>query len=157
MTETTVSVDTLSDLASRYAADPPGRVRFTPRSRWSRRVHTAADHEVWLLGWLPGQGTELHDHGGTHRPAPAAFAVVTGELSEYTVVPGEYPSLATRRFGPGTVGRADSRTIHAIRNAGDRAAVSVHVYAPRLAMMRRYLLDETGLWLASLHRAGTDW
>jgi hypothetical protein len=42
-------------------------------------------------------------------------------------------------------------------NTGEEPAVSVHVYAPRLTMMRRYLFDETGLWLASLQRAGEDW
>src|SRR3712207_8332217 len=34
--------------------------------------------QVWLLSWLPGQGTGLHDHGGS----AGALAVVRGTLSE---------------------------------------------------------------------------
>lgn len=155
----TVSVKSsdLAELAAGYAASLPWRVWFTPRSRWAKCVHRDTDHEVWLLAWLPGQGTELHDHGGHARPAPTAFAVARGRLTEYRVVAGEFPRLESHPVVPGTVRRLDSRGIHAVRNTGDEPAVSVHVYAPRLELMRRYLFDETGLWLASMKRAGADW
>ena len=38
----------------------------------------AAVDSRWLLSWLPGQGTGLHDHGGS----AGAFAVVRGTLHE---------------------------------------------------------------------------
>ncbi|MGH8792962.1 MAG: cysteine dioxygenase, partial [Stackebrandtia sp.] len=158
MTIATITEQSLAALAEGYAVAPPWRVRFTPHSRWARRVHVAADHEVWLLAWLPGQGTELHDHGGAQRPSPGAFAVVCGQLTEHTVVPGETPSLDRREFAAGAPARTvGDRAVHALTNTGDVPAVSVHVYAPRLDVMRRYLFDESGLWLASMKRAGADW
>jgi hypothetical protein len=72
-------------LAARYAATPeqwPVAPRFNPADRWYHRLAVADDHEVWLLTWLPGQGTELHDHGGS----AGAFHVVSGTLTEDTVV-----------------------------------------------------------------------
>lgn len=157
MTHAALAADSLSTLAAGYAARLPWRPWFTPHSRWARRVVAATDHEVWLLAWLPGQGTELHDHGGHDRPAPAAFAVARGRLSEYTVVAGPFPSLRRRDLAAGQAGEVSRRTVHALRNTGDEPAVSVHVYAPRLTEMRRYLCDETGMWLASIKRAGDDW
>lgn len=148
----------LTTLAARYAAELPWRPWFTPRSRWAKRVHVASDHEVWLLAWLPGQGTDLHDHGGTARPAAGAFALARGQLTEYTVAPGEPPRLDSAEHVAGGPGHAvGERAVHAMVNTGSTPAVSVHVYTPRLEMMRRYLFDECGLWLASMRRAGADW
>lgn len=44
------------------------------RSRWWTRLWTDPDVDVWLLSWLPGPATDLHDHGDS----AAAFAVVAG-------------------------------------------------------------------------------
>jgi hypothetical protein len=74
-------------IATRFAAAPeqwPVAPRFTPVSRWYERLHVAEDHEVWLLTWLPGQGTDLHDHGGSW----GAFVVIAGTLTEETVTAG---------------------------------------------------------------------
>ncbi|GAB3226770.1 hypothetical protein GCM10027447_17340 [Glycomyces halotolerans] len=149
--------DRLRALAACYAEHLTLRARFTKTSRWARRVLSGPDHEAWLLAWLPGQGTELHDHGGASRPAAAALAVVSGRLTEYTVVPGAFPSLERREMGAGDVSTVDDRTIHAVRNDGEVPAVSLHVYSPGLEAMRTYLFDETGLAPAAIKRAGEDW
>src|SRR5215218_1534204 len=39
------------------------------------------DAQIWLLTWLPGQGTPLHDHGDS----AGAFAVARGTLTERVV------------------------------------------------------------------------
>jgi hypothetical protein len=74
-------------VAARYAAAPalwPVAPRYTAAERWYHRIGVEADHEVWLLTWLPGQGTELHDHGGS----AGAFHVLSGTLTEDTVSEG---------------------------------------------------------------------
>lgn len=109
------------------------------------------------MAWLPGQGTELHDHGGEHRPSEAGFTVVSGRLREYAVVPGLFPGLSSREVTAGESVAVSPRTVHAVRNDGAEPAVSVHVYAPRLELMRAYLFDETGLSLGAIRRAGADW
>src|SRR5258707_12756842 len=46
--------------------------------RWHRRLYRDARVDVWLISWLPTQGTQLHDHGGS----AGAFTVVEGALTE---------------------------------------------------------------------------
>ncbi|WP_051393085.1 cysteine dioxygenase [Glycomyces arizonensis] len=157
LTLAVLAADRLESLAAFYAGHLALRPRFSKGSRWARRVLSGPGHEAWLLGWLPGQGTELHDHGGRGRPAAAAVAVVSGRLTEYTVRPGSFPTLARAELAPGGVATVDDRTVHAMRNDSDEAAVSLHVYSPGLDAMRTYLFDETGLAPSKIKRAGEDW
>ncbi|WP_051704547.1 hypothetical protein [Glycomyces sp. NRRL B-16210] len=152
-----IAADRLTALADFYAANLTLRPRFTKGSRWARRVLAGPDHEAWLLAWLPGQATELHDHGGVARPAAAAVAVVSGALTEYTVQPGDFPGLRRKPLQAGEVSVVDDRTVHAMRNDSNAPAVSLHVYSPGLEAMRTYLLDETGLAPSRIKRAGADW
>jgi predicted metal-dependent enzyme (double-stranded beta helix superfamily) len=131
-------------LALEYARDRrrwAHLLRYDPDSRWFTRIEQAEAHEVWLMSWLPGQATGLHDHGG----ATGAFTVVSGVLDErvvradgraealHTVHPGQ-----SRVFGPNYV--------HQVRNDGPDPAVSVHVYRAARVPMRRYQVDPvTGL------------
>ncbi|GAB3647849.1 cysteine dioxygenase [Glycomyces tarimensis] len=154
---TVLEADRLCALAAFYAEHLPLEPRFSKSSRWARRVLSGPGHEAWLLGWLPGQGTELHDHGGLDRPAAAAATVVSGRLAEYTVRPGAFPTLERADLAPGDVTTVSDRTVHAMRNDTDRTAVSLHVYAPALDAMRTYLFDETGLAPSAIKRAGEDW
>jgi hypothetical protein len=65
------------DFAGRHD-DWPLAPRFDPRQRWYHRLATTDQYEVWLLTWLPGQGTDLHDHGG------CAGALVRSRLRRLT-------------------------------------------------------------------------
>ncbi len=94
--------------------------------------------DVWLLSWLPGQATELHDHG----TSAAAFAVVAGELTEHRIEGGRVsihprPAATTTWVTPGV--------IHDVHGSGRRPAVSVHAYSPPLTRMNYY--DPTGTQL----------
>ncbi|GEB51863.1 MULTISPECIES: cysteine dioxygenase [Streptomyces] len=98
-------------------------VRYDPEPRWYHRLRSGPGYEVWLLSWLPGQGSGRHDHG----PSSGVFGLLQGELTEHgagsrTLRPG-----ALRVFGPGYV--------HEVVNDGLEPAVSAHVYAPGLTSM----------------------
>lgn len=154
----TVTVDglgpaALADRARELAGQPADwlhRVRLSPDGRWYERLHADADHEVWLISWLPGQSTGFHDHGGSS----GAFAVVYGELAEHVpygagaarlaVTPGD-----TRSFGPSYV--------HDVRNESAVPAVSVHIYSPPLAEMTRYDLDPEGRLVEVAAESAKDW
>jgi predicted metal-dependent enzyme (double-stranded beta helix superfamily) len=113
--------------------------------------------EAWLLTWLPGQATDLHDHGGS----AGAFVVVRGRLTEHTVVPvGDEPGVVDLRATrlPGGALRAFGRNhVHRIVNESAEPAVSVHVYGPALRSMTRYTLDARRLTVESVSKAGEDW
>ena len=146
------------DLAARYAAEPeewPVAPRYNPVSRWYHRLHVADDHEVWLLTWLPGQGTDLHDHGGS----AGAFHVFSGTLTEDTVtIPAGGPArIVGRELGEGAGRRFGGRHIHRITNRSSRPAVSIHVYGPALSTMTRYRLGADGLEVLQVEKAGVQW
>lgn len=143
--------------ARRYAARPyhwPLAPRFDPRRRWYHRLATQPDAEVWLLTWLPGQGTDLHDHGGSS----GAFLVMTGELTEHTVTrPGGQPRLIGSNLPAGQGRSFGPRHIHQITNTSRKPAVSLHVYSPALTEMTRYHLEHGQLAVTAVDRAGADW
>jgi len=141
-------------LARLYAARPvdwPLAPRFDPVERWYHRLASHDDAEVWLLTWLPGQGTELHDHGG----ADGAFTVLSGVLTEY--VAGNRHPLLRNEFADGKGHRFGRHHVHRVVNEGNRPAVSVHAYSPALVTMNRYRLDGRRLTLTATDRAGATW
>ena len=136
----------LADVVRRLAASPAEwvtRVRLNPAGRWYERIHLDEAHEVWVISWLPGQGTGFHDHGGS----AGAFAVVWGTLLEWRVA-GPEPARPVR-VRPVRAGGARSfgpRYVHDVRNETTAAvAVSVHAYSPPLPAMTRYELTPAGL------------
>jgi hypothetical protein len=144
--------------ARRHAAHPylwPLAPRFNPLRRWYHRLAADAEAEVWLLTWLPGQGTDLHDHGGSS----GAFVVVSGVLTEYTVTA---PSSGAARLSGHTVTPGRGREfgphhVHRIVNTGVEPAVSVHAYGPALREMTRYRVDDGRLLATAVERVGVDW
>jgi mannose-6-phosphate isomerase-like protein (cupin superfamily) len=141
--------------AQRYAARPddwPLAPRFNPLQRWYHRLAAEPDQEVWLLSWLPGQSTDLHDHGGS----AGAFVVVSGTLTEHTVAAGA-PRLVGADLGAGEGRSFGPRHIHQITNTGVRPAVSLHVYGPALREMTRYRIEDGRLVVTAVDRACADW
>jgi hypothetical protein len=146
----------LGGLAEWYAADPttwPTRPQFDRAGRWYARLAVTDDHEAWLLTWLPGQATDLHDHGGV----AGAFTVLEGQLTESTPTRGPVVDLADRGYGPGATRRFGAQHVHRITNSGSVAAVSVHVYSPVLTLMNRYSIVDGELRALAVEQAGRDW
>jgi len=91
-----------ASLAMGLAAHPERWWRlldYRTDTRWYRLLERTEQHEVWLLSWLPGQGTDLHDHG----PASGAFAIAAGTLTERVVAakPGRPLVQVTRALSTG--------------------------------------------------------
>jgi hypothetical protein len=143
-------------------------VEYRSHSRWTHLLPTAdagalldpelhddlAGAQVWLLSWLPSQGTPLHDHGAS----AGAFAVVRGTLTERVVATGGngvrdavagLTGGRVRHFGP--------HYVHQVTNAGAEPAVSVHVYTPGLTAMNTYRIEADALVRTGTEKAGVDW
>jgi predicted metal-dependent enzyme (double-stranded beta helix superfamily) len=118
-------------LARTIAADRArwaAMVRYDATTRWYARLRTGPGYEVWLLSWLPGQTSGLHDHGRSS----GVLTVLQGALRERALTArGETTRVLTeghqRAFAPGYV--------HEVVNDSLEPAVSVHVYYPGLTEM----------------------
>jgi predicted metal-dependent enzyme (double-stranded beta helix superfamily) len=143
-------------------------VEYRAASRWTYLLHPddaaaaldpslhpdLADAQIWLLSWLPEQGTPLHDHG----LSAGAFTVVRGTLTERVAAAGrtdvrqsedDLTAGRVRHFGP--------HYVHQVTNRQTEPAVSVHVYAPGLSWMNTYAVDGGTLVRTGTERAGVDW
>jgi mannose-6-phosphate isomerase-like protein (cupin superfamily) len=130
------ALERLSDRGPRWRS----LARFDPSGRWWCRLHHSDEADIWLLSWLAGQATDLHDHGGS----AGAFVVVQGELTEVRAVP-DTTERVIRTVPTGQAVAIPSSTVHDVYNAGPAAAVSLHAYSPPLASMSFYSQERRGL------------
>lgn len=112
-------------------------LRYDPDQRWVGLLERTAEHEVWLLSWLPGQHTELHDHGG----ATGAFTVVSGSLTEHAVRVDSRPAEVLHSLVAGQSRVFGPKYVHQVYNDGEDPAVSIHVYRPARSGITRYEWD----------------
>ncbi|MFG3287119.1 cysteine dioxygenase [Streptomyces sp. NPDC048111] len=122
-----VTVAEFAGLARAVAADRSQwapLVQYDAASRWYHRLRSGPGYEVWLLSWVPGQGSGAHDHGASS----GVLTVLEGELTERTDRGVRSLSAGAQRvFAPGYV--------HDVVNDSLEPAVSLHVYYPGLTDM----------------------
>ncbi|BBZ42724.1 hypothetical protein MPRM_00050 [Mycobacterium parmense] len=118
-----------------------------PRSRrWFTRIHGDDELDVWLISWVPGHATELHDHGGSL----GALTVVSGSLAEFR---WDGTTLRRRRLDAGDQAGFPLGWVHDVvwspRPVAESAAaatapatLSVHAYSPPLTAMSYYEITE---------------
>ncbi|MFD6491039.1 cysteine dioxygenase [Streptomyces sp. NPDC059944] len=99
-------------------------VEYDAASRWYHRLRTGPGYEVWLLSWVPGQGSGPHDHGGSS----GVLTVLDGALTERT-------ERGTRALGSGAQRVFAPGYAHEVVNDSLEGAVSLHVYYPGLTEM----------------------
>ncbi len=125
---------------------------FDEQERWHQRIYRDQRIDIWLISWLPSQGTELHDHGGSS----GAFSVLSGTLTESVpcgYADGRVQIRDTARPAGETV-KFGRHYIHDVRNCGVEAAISVHAYSPPLSSMTYY--DVAGGDLVAARSVLTD-
>jgi len=107
---------------------------FEREGRCRTLVRRTDRYELIVIGWLPGHGSPVHDHGAS----ACAFRVVRGDAFEERFPRGAEAAgpriLTTHRAG--TVVRASPGEVHRVANAPDanEPLVTVHIYAPPLAV-----------------------
>ncbi|WP_454561014.1 cysteine dioxygenase [Mycobacterium haemophilum] len=121
--------------------------------RWFTRIHGDEELDIWLISWVPGHATELHDHGGSL----GALTVLSGSLNEFR---WDGRRLRRRRLDAGdqagfplgwvhdvvwapkpVAGRA--RTVNSTRPV--QPTLSVHAYSPPLTAMSYYEVTERNM------------
>ena len=109
--------------------------------RWFTRIHGDDELDVWLISWVPGHATELHDHGGSL----GALTVLSGSLNEFR---WDGEKLRRRRLDAGDQAGFPLGWVHDVvwapRTAPTRPVataqptLSVHAYSPPLTAMSYY-------------------
>ena len=106
--------------------------------RWFTRLHSEDELDVWLISWVPGHTTELHDHSGSL----GALTLLSGALHEFR---WDGASLRRRRLNAGDQAAFPLGWVHDVTWApttGPAApvvpALSVHAYSPPLTAMSYY-------------------
>jgi hypothetical protein len=121
---------------------PPGGVPTD--DRWFARLYGDDEVDVWLISWVPGHRTELHDHGGSL----GAVTLLSGSLDEFR---WDGVQLRCRRLAAGDQAAFPLGWVHDVvwaptgpRNAAtslsgpQEPALSVHAYSPPLTVMSYY-------------------
>ncbi|MCM2579225.1 cysteine dioxygenase [Streptomyces meridianus] len=126
---------TLAEYAGLLRAVAADRTAWSPlvaydaTSRWYHRLRTGPGYELWLLSWVPGQGSGRHGHG---RSA-GLLTVLDGELTEHS--PGPGTPDRPRVLRPGDLRVLPAGHIHEVVNDTLAPAVSLHLYHPGLTEM----------------------
>ncbi|WP_030681079.1 cysteine dioxygenase [Streptomyces cellulosae] len=107
-------------------------VQYDATTRWYHRLRTGPGYEVWLLSWVPGQGSGLHDHG----PSSGVVTVLEGTLTERT-------ERGTRALGQGAQRVFAPGYAHEVINDTLEPAISLHVYYPGLTDMPMHVPGHT--------------
>ncbi|MFJ3903430.1 cysteine dioxygenase [Streptomyces sp. NPDC090025] len=134
------TVAEFAGLAREIAADRDGWTRhiaYDATTRWYHRLRTGPGYEVWLLSWLPGQGSGRHDHG----PSSGVLTVLAGELTERT-------DRGVRTLAPGSQRVFAPGHVHEVVNDSLEPAVSLHIYYPGLTEMPMHE-SVRGAWLSA--------
>lgn len=123
-------------------------IQFTT-DRYARNVLYRDDKfEAICLCWEPGQGTAVHNHGGSYGVVYVFEGALTVDCYTRTddgSVPGqaELQNVVTVECPPGTLLLDRVGSTHRLVNRGDRKAISLHFYAGPLDTMELFDL-ETG-------------
>jgi len=116
--------------------------------RWFVRLDGDDEVDVWLISWVPGHRTELHDHGGSL----GALTLLSGSLDEFR---WDGERLRSRRLEAGDQAgfplgwvhdvvwapRGESATVTSLSEPQE-PSLSVHAYSPPLTVMSYYEVTE---------------
>ncbi|MFR9754075.1 cysteine dioxygenase [Nocardia sp. 004] len=138
-----------SVLSGHYDHLLPASGHWPVDQRWAIRLWNGDEVDFWLISWVPGKPTGLHDHAGSL----GALTVLSGTLSEYRWNGTElrYRTLMAGDQAAFPVGwvhdvvRASAGVSGATESAGAiEPTLSVHAYSPPLTAMSYYEVTEHG-------------
>lgn len=110
-----------------------------PSRRRYRLLYEDDRIDVWVLSWMPGQGTGFHDHD---RSQVALMSVQGVILEKQMMLPSGASAVEMK---PGCVRTGGAGYIHSVRHMDGQPAVSLHAYSPPLKLVGQFVIDECGI------------
>lgn len=137
-----LELDALESFARRLAEHEdlwrPLVIRDENRRRY-RLLYEDERVDVWVLSWMPGQGTGFHDHD----LSSVGLAIAQGMVVERQML---IPTGATRlELTPGSSRQGGPGYIHSAAWGSGDPAVSIHAYSPPLLKVGQFRADENGV------------
>jgi len=141
-----IPLGTLEELVARWPVTPEqlgDAIQIDGGAYVRALVFERAHVEVFVMAWLPGQRSPIHDHGGS----ACAVRIVSGAALERLYRKrddGLVLSTGERRLTGGCVTGSFDNDIHSFGNAVDAPAsvrdilVTIHAYSPPLRPTRKY-------------------
>ena len=137
-----LDVEELEQLVRDIAADPELFEPLVVEDRTRRRYRLLYEDDridVWVLSWMPGQGTGFHDHD----LSGVGLCCARGEVHERQML---LPTGATTvEMTPGVSRQGPPGYIHSVAHADGEPAVTIHAYSPPLERVGQYKVDDDGI------------
>ena len=108
-------------------------VRHDAGERFYEEIFRDEHLSAWLICWMPGQETELHDHAGS----AGAVTVISGTILEQRLAP--LGDLVGNLHSRGELFDFDGGAVHRVRHHGTAPATTLHAYSPPLTGMGAYV------------------
>jgi predicted metal-dependent enzyme (double-stranded beta helix superfamily) len=140
----------LSALAQRIAIDPSAwrpLVRHDPDERGHQQLYIDEHVGVWVISWMPGQDTGLHDHERSNGGIAVADGTILEERPRWGMEPRRVEAKAGDAFC------LNDTELHRMANVSEEPAVTIHAYSPPIERMGLYAVDEDG----SFRRRAIPW
>jgi predicted metal-dependent enzyme (double-stranded beta helix superfamily) len=122
-------------------------VHHDPEARRYASLYVDEHVGIWVISWMPGHDTGLHDHDGSQ----GAVAVVEGEIRSDQPTWGSGPRSVD--VPAGSAFGFDGAELHRMVDATDGPAVTIHAYSPPLRSMGMYREDDDG----AVRRRAVGW
>lgn len=113
-----------------------------PERRRYRLMFEDERVDVWVIMWMPGQGTGYHDHSISGVGVAGAEGMA---IEKQMVLPNGSWDIEVR---PGVTREGPAGYIHSVSHGEGTPAITIHSYSPPLMEVGQYRVDEEG----RLHR-----
>ncbi len=109
-------------------------------------IHSGTSYDALVLCWRSGQGSSIHDHGGSTCGVYIIEGIATETIFKASPC-GRLAPVRSRTVGAGGFRVSKDHDIHQMANLGPPGSdlISLHVYSPPLTAMRTYSIGETTL------------
>ncbi len=110
-----------------------------PDRRRYRLLYEDDRVDVWLIMWMPGQGTGYHDHAVSGVGVCGAVGMA---IEKQMVLPEGHSEVEIR---PGVRREGPAGYIHSVAHGEGTPAITIHSYSPPLMEVGQYRVDDQGI------------
>ena len=135
-----------TDQLARFSAEVAARdelwrplVVADPNRRRYRLLYEDDRVDIWLIMWMPGQGTGYHDHAISGVGLVGVEGVV---IEKQMTLPSGCAEVEVR---PGLSREGPAGYIHSVTHHEGTPAITIHAYSPPLMEVGGYRVDENGI------------